>query len=80
MISGLSLVKCYDEEHEDERLRWDYDEETLQIRLHNKPKACLTAALDSDQVLLQKCQADVPKNQQWDFLPYTGKDPEHDEL
>ena len=85
----LSLARCYDQEFDDERLRWDYDETTLQLRLHNKPTGCLSAHPDNnDQVIIAKCKdkadfdhsvTSVMRRQQWSFQPMPVID-ERDEL
>jgi glycosyltransferase involved in cell wall biosynthesis len=78
----LSLARCYDQEFDDERLRWEYDTTTLQIKIYNKQTGCLAASgAGNDQLIIAKCtDASKPDSkQQWTFMPMPEAD-EHDEL
>ena len=66
----VSLVRCYDHELGDDRLRWDYHEDSKQFSLGSTPSGCLTASkADRDQVIVSKCKEGL-KRQMWDFLPF----------
>ena len=80
------MARCYDQEFDDERLRWDYDETTLQMRLHNKPTGWLAAHPDNnDQLIIAKCKesggsvTSAMQRQQWTFQAMPTED-ERDEL
>eukprot|EP00039_Didymoeca_costata_P019100 m.336233 g.336233 ORF g.336233 m.336233 type:complete len:694 (-) comp17791_c0_seq1:88-2169(-) len=79
----ISLARCYDQEFDDERLRWHYDPETLQMKVYNKPSGCLTASPTMpDQVILTKCKppdavGPAMDRQRWTFLDMPSV---HDEL
>ena len=78
----LSLARCYDQEFEDQRLRWEYDTTTLQIKIYNKQTGCLAAAgAQNDQLIISKCSdpSKPDSKQQWTFMPFPEPD-ERDEL
>jgi len=66
----LELARCWDNELEDGRLKWDYDKETKQIHLSNFPTGCLTQNPKfADQVIISKCKPNW-KHQQWTFVDH----------